>query len=196
MVHYCSYVCPSACLNLGSDYKIETECSSAFLSVRLAASLHGHVRRQTFIWTNAGLLLSGHMVSNFSGISSARNSIRKSRLQNGIHFVSASIMNIKNNHMGNDQIVDLPITSTCIGYALQLFLADIKYVPWNMHMIFMLFCVSGDIICYQYIPVVYLFHRNLLITDDIVTQNKTFACYSKLIHWLLDNRMIATVSTK
>ena len=54
-------------------------------------------RRQAIIWTNAGILLIGPLGTNFSEILIeiwnllARKCIRKCRLENGGHFVSASM---------------------------------------------------------------------------------------------------------
>ena len=54
-------------------------------------------RRQAVVWTNAGMLLIGPLATNFSEIWSkfkhfhSRKSILKCRLENGGHFVSASV---------------------------------------------------------------------------------------------------------
>ena len=53
-------------------------------------------RRQAIIWPNAGILLIGHWATNLHEILNAsqfhwRKSISKYRLENGVHFVSASM---------------------------------------------------------------------------------------------------------
>ena len=54
-------------------------------------------RRQTIIWTNAGILLIGPLGTNFSEILiknlhfHSRKCMWKCRLENGVHFVSASM---------------------------------------------------------------------------------------------------------
>ena len=54
-------------------------------------------RRQAIIWTNAGILLIGPLGINFSEISikiytfSLKKSIWMCRLQNNVHFASASM---------------------------------------------------------------------------------------------------------